>query len=429
MNVPFVRSFDIEIAWRREWFEDKDQFTHRTHSYTNENEDENFAGSPRISLRYQPIPDLTLRATAGQSFRSASLNAQFSPVAQNFPQIFDPFKRQTLQPPEGVWQGGNTELKPERTDAYSAGLVYTPKWLPGFTMTVDWYQLFTRDLIVGAADFAQLMLTANGTDLLNGVNPPRFVDPDGCGGGSGALSDPGGPGLGITRDPSTGSLSCIDSINSNAGKRLVQGIDVTAVYEIPTERWGKFTFSGGYNHFFTWKAEPIVGLGTHSFLGNYNNGTIPLAPGALPWNKGFLRLEWEWHHFDFIATGNYIGDFRDDSAFLGPDYFRLYGDVPRNVPSYTSLDLQLSYEWVKPPTEPAPYVKESKDSKNAAPVTEAATASFFQRMLWGTKLTVGVNDVFDRYPPSVLGAFNDNYDTSLYSIRNRYWYVSLTKKF
>jgi outer membrane receptor protein involved in Fe transport len=132
-------------------------------------------------------------------------------------------------------------------------------------------------------------------------------------------------------------------------------------------------------------------------------------------------------HFDFVATGNYIGDFRDDNAFLR-DFLVLYPGERRTVPSYITLDMQLSYEFVKPPTEPAPYVKESKDSKST-PVTEAATASIWQRMLWGTRLTVGVNDVFDRYPPSVLGAFNDNYDTSLYTIRNRYWYVSLTKKF
>ncbi len=181
------------------------------------------------------------------------------------------------------------------------------------------------------------------------------------------------------------------------------------------------------NHFFTWKAEPGQGQAFNSFLGNYNNGTLPLAPGAIPWNKGFLRGEWEWRHFDFVATGNYIGDFRDDPSFLR-DFAVLNPGEARTVPSYITLDMQLSYEFVKPPTEPAPYVKESKDSKNA-PVTEAATASIWQRMLWGTRLTVGVNDVFDRYPPSVLGAFNDNYDTSLYTIRNRYWYVSLTKKF
>ena len=84
-------------------------------------------------------------------------------------------------------------------------------------------------------------------------------------------------------------------------------------------RWtnfGTFTFSIGYNYFFTWKAEAVPGAGTHSFLGDYNNGTIPLAPGALPYHKGFLRGEWAWKGFDFVATGNYISSFNDDSAFV-----------------------------------------------------------------------------------------------------------------
>ena len=59
----------------------------------------------------------------------------------------------------------------------------------------------------------------------------------------------------------------------------------------------------------------------------------------------------------------------------------------------------------------------------------ADNSTIWQRMLWGTTLRVGVNNAFDRNPPSVLGAFNDNYDTSLYSIRNRYWYVGINKKF
>jgi iron complex outermembrane receptor protein len=78
--------------------------------------------------------------------------------------------------------------------------------------------------------------------------------------------------------------------------------------------------------------------------------------------------------------------------------------------------------------EPAPYVKDAKESKNAVRTT-TETSSIWQRFLWGTRLTVGVNNAFDRNPPTVLAAFNDNYDTSLYSIRNRYYYVALTKKF
>ena len=178
-------------------------------------------------------------------------------------------------------------------------------------MTVDVYQLFTTNLILDADSFAQVLLTTG------------VVDPDGCGLGLGL----GGPGLGITRLPNEpdgrpGRVDCVDSGFGNAGKRFVEGLDVTAAYELPTERWGKFTFSGGYNHFFSWKAQPGIGSPTTSFLGNYNNGTLPLAPGAIPWNKGFLRGEWEWRHFDFVATGNYIGDFRDDPAFDNVNYNR-----------------------------------------------------------------------------------------------------------
>jgi outer membrane receptor protein involved in Fe transport len=428
MNIPFVRSLDMTLAWRYEKFDDRDSLTKRTASFDNANEDEDFGGAPRVSLRYQPIADITLRAAWGQSFRSPSPTELFAPVAQNFPQVFDPLQGVTLQPELGVWQGGNFALLPEKTDAYSAGIVWTPKFFPGFTMTADWYQLFTKDLVLSGANFAQLALTQNGQS-----NNTVFVDPDGCGGGAGTPIAPGGPGVGVTRDPARNNIvTCIDSVNANAGKRLVQGVDVTAVYELPTERFGKFTFSGGWNHFFTWKAEPVEGNGTFSFLGNYNNGTIPLAPGGIPWNKAFLRGEWEWRHFDFVATGNYVGDYRDDPSFNTPanpvtGQPSYIGRI-RTVPSYITLDMQLSYTFVKPEAEPMPTAKDSKDSKNVMQ-TAADTSSIWQRMLWNTRLTVGCNNVFDRYPPSVIGAFNDNYDTSNYSIRNRYYYLSLNKKF
>jgi iron complex outermembrane receptor protein len=280
-------------------------------------------------------------------------------------------------------------------------------------MTADWYQLYTTDLILSGNDFAQVLVTNNVIAAAH-----TFAD---CG----AAND-----FGIIRDPDDGSLNCVNSHTGNAGKRHVQGLDVTATYEVPTERFGKFTFSGGWNHFFTWKAQADPSTFTN-FLGNYNNGTLPLAPGAIPWNKGFVRSEWEWRHFDFVATGSYVGDFIDDPAFSfdqaaagGPDFT----GRRRRVPSYMTLDMQLSYEFVKPMAEPAPTVKDSKDSKNVMQ-TAADTSSIWQRMLWGTKLTVGVNNAFDRNPPTVLGAFNDNYDTSLYSIRNRFWYVQFDKKF
>ncbi|MGZ5552208.1 MAG: TonB-dependent receptor domain-containing protein, partial [Chthoniobacterales bacterium] len=428
MNVPFIRSFEISIAWRYEKFDDKDQFTHQTASFENKNPDEDFGGSPRLSIRWQPIPDLTLRANWNQSFRSPTPANLFTPTTQNFPVIFDPLNGVTLQPTNGVWQGGNVGTTPELTDSYSAGLVYTPKWLPGFTFTADWYQLWTKNLILPAANFAQ---------VLTSLGVP---DPDGCGNNSGAPGFPGGPGVGITR-AADGSLDCIDADVGNAGSRLVQGLDVTAVYELPTQNWGTFTFSLGWNHFFTWKA----GLGVpgfqdlHNFLGDFS-ATFPLFPGGTPFNKGFLRLEWAgtrgWMKgFDFIATANYIGDQDDDPNFIFGN--TIIGGTNANpsfalhhrISDYETLDLQLSYEFLKPQIEPAAtgYSKDGKDMGKQ--VAGVENSSIWQRLLWNTKLTVGVNNVFDRYPPTVLGAFNDNYDTSNYSIRNRYWYLSLNKKF
>ncbi|MFL6529615.1 MAG: TonB-dependent receptor plug domain-containing protein [Chthoniobacterales bacterium] len=417
MGVLFVRSLELAIAWRYEKFTDKDQYAHTTSSFENKNPNEDFGGSPRVSVRYQPIADLTLRGNWNQSFLSPTPVQLFVPVGQNFPLLFDPYVNGgvTLQPPNGVYQGGNPKLVPENTDSYSVGFVYTPKWLPGFTLTTDLYQIYTRNVILPAANAAQILLTLN------------ILDPDAPGGGAN----------GVTRLPD-GSLDSIDAATANAGKRFVEGMDVTAVYEIPTQSFGTFTFSLGWNHFFAWKAEPLENFGAHNFLGDFS-AAFPLAPGSIPFNKAFLRSEWGWKGWDFVATVNYIGDEEDDPNFIGGN--NQIGGTNANpnfalhhrISDYETLDMQLSYEFRKPQMEPAAagYAKDAKDGKNA--ISQVAgvenNGSFWQRMLWGTKLTVGCNNVFDRYPPTVLGAFNDNYDTSLYSIRNRYYYISLNKKF
>ena len=313
--------------------------------------------------------------------------------------------------------GGNTDLKPEKTETWTAGLVYSPKFVPGFTLTADWYQVFTQDLIVSGLAYAQVLLAADP------FNPAIHRDED-------------------------NNIVFIEAPNNNAGKRFVQGLDVTAVYQLPTTNFGQFTFTLGWNHFFTWKAEPIPGTGTHDFLGDYASGTLPIVPGAIPFNKGFLRVEWTQKvgpgNLDFVAQGNYTGDFEDDpELILGNErvaqnpgtFVESNWILHRRVTDYMTLDLQASYEFVRPPAMEAPapgYAKEGKDFKSTQGMQSVAgveTGTFWQRMLWGTKVTAGVVNAFDRNPPTVLGAFNDNYDTSLYSIRNRFYYVALSKKF
>ncbi len=417
MNIPFARSLEFQVAYRFEEFKNNDLFGaedpqgnplgKRESKFDNN-------GDVRLTVRYQPVQDVTLRASFGESFLAPSPNSLFAPASETFPQVSDPATRRTLQPSEGVIQGGNTDLVPETTETYAAGIVVTPRFLPGFTATVDVYQLFTRNVILPSSDFAQLILTQNGQAIARGssVAGAPFANL-------------------IDREPGTLLPIQIRANTANAGKRLVNGLDATAAYQLPFTTFGTFTISMGYNYFFTWKAEPVEGAGSNNFTGDYNNGTLPLAPGAIPRHKGFLRGEYEWKGFTFVATTNYISSFLDDPEFLNDDYLASRGNT-RTVSDYITLDMQLRYEFVKPEMEAieAGYSKDAKGGKSMqTSVAGVEQGSLFQRMLWGTSIRVGVVNAFDRQPPSTLGAFNDNYDTSLYSIRNRYYYVGFNKKF
>ncbi len=325
MNVPFVRSLEAAVAYRYEEFDNKDQFgdgtstgqPKRTSSFNNN-------GDVRISLRYAPIQDILLRASFGESFLSPSPFQLFAPIADNFPQLFDPAARnndgtrgQTLQPRDGVVQGGNPALVPETTESYTAGIVITPRFLPGFTATVDFYQLFTRNVILPSANFAAIVLTQNGQFLVANPGAPPEAAPFGRPfNATPRFNDPNAP-TAVYREEGTFLVTRIEGANQqNAGKRLVNGMDITATYQLPTTNWGTFTLSAGYNYFFTWKAEPLPGIGTTNFLGDYNNGSLPFAPGGLPYHKGFLRGEHAWKNFDFVATMNYVSSFNDDSFFV-----------------------------------------------------------------------------------------------------------------
>ncbi len=129
MGIPFVRSLEAAVAYRYEKFNNKDQFGNaattgippkRTSSFNNN-------GDVRVSLRYAPIQDITLRASFGESFLSPTPFQLFAPIADNFPQLFDPAHQPNLQPSKASCRAGTSTLRPETTESYTAGIVITPR--------------------------------------------------------------------------------------------------------------------------------------------------------------------------------------------------------------------------------------------------------------------------------------------------------------
>ncbi|MDQ3119264.1 MAG: TonB-dependent receptor [Verrucomicrobiota bacterium] len=91
-----------------------------------------------------------------------------------------------------------------------------------------------------------------------------------------------------------------------------------------------------------------------------------------------------------------------------PDPANIEFTRTRDVKAYLTFDTQLSYTYTAP----------------------AGAPGAWQRCFDQTTIRVGLNNIFDEPPPFNAGApTGDNYDTSLGTIRGRYYYIGLNKKF
>ena len=150
---------------------------------------------------------------------------------------------------------------------------------------------------------------------------------------------------------------------------------------------------------------------------------------------------------DVGAVVHWTGQFEDDNFDLTlaskPQEPRS-GDLPnraRKVAPWTTLDLILNYTFNLPPPAAAEVPGFAKDGgknvkthdgkeKNVVPVSTAEYGcSNWKWWLNNTTLTLGMQNVTDEDPPFVAGNFENGYDESLATIKGRFWYVGLKKRF
>ncbi|MGB9475819.1 MAG: hypothetical protein WCE87_12200, partial [Candidatus Udaeobacter sp.] len=74
-------------------------------------------------------------------------------------------------------------------------------------------------------------------------------------------------------------------------------------------------------------------------------------------------------------------------------------------------------------------MKDGKE-KNVIPVSTAEyNPCGWRAWLNNMTLTLGMQNVLDTDPPFVAGSFENGYDESLATIKGRFWYVQLKKRF
>ena len=125
----------------------------------------------------------------------------------------------------------------------------------------------------------------------------------------------------------------------------------------------------------------------------------------------------------------------------GPNNPSIWPWRARKVREWLTLDLIASYTFNLPPDAPASVPGLAKDGgknfkmkdgteKSVMPVSTAEyNPCGWRAWLNNTTISLGMQNVFDEDPPFVAGSFENGYDESLATIKGRFWYVQLKKRF
>jgi outer membrane receptor protein involved in Fe transport len=390
-NMPGVEDLELSAAGR-------------IFNYSNFGSDKTY----KLGGRWKPVKDVTVRGTYSTAFRAPSIPDLFTGVLDNFPSVSDPCAGNPdptaadhINPTSALGQrcgaavnngddstqlktkeGGNPALKPETAKVYTAGLVFEPSVLPGFTATVDYYNVDINKAI-----------TVYGANVLVSGCYTTGLQPQYC-----SL---------IVRDPATHQIDTINDVNQNAGKEVAAGIDLALRYNQPTESFGRFTFTfdGTWlqKHNLTLADGTVIkGKGNYDLNSNGQGGTNP----DFKFNAGVL---WGLGGGGAGVTMKFINGFKEcgetydyDVGVQSADYSgsgACYVDstFSRKVKAYTAFDAFLSYQ--------------------------------LSTVAGKTSLIVGVNNFLDAAPPKIYNTFASATDQYTYDQIGRYFYARLSQSF
>lgn len=94
----------------------------------------------KAGLTYTPVEGVRLRGTRSRDIRAPNLGELFQGGSTRINQITDPFNGNASVAFAGT-ASGNLALTPERADQWGLGVVLEPTFLPGFGLSVDYYDI------------------------------------------------------------------------------------------------------------------------------------------------------------------------------------------------------------------------------------------------------------------------------------------------
>lgn len=353
-------------------------------------------GNLQGAIRWQPISGLLIRGSYSEVFREPNVQELFSSSAENFPSFQDvcsngvlgdpnaPDLYATLTPEQqsrcsltGVPQGGffqtdrqirsfvvgNPNVGPETGETWTVGAAFSPDFLPGFSITVDYWEvdLDGAITIIAAGNVVSQCVVSGDLDRCDDIT--RF---------------------------STGDVDNILTPRENIGGESASGVDIGLNYSTNTD-WG--LFDSRLLLTYLDERESVVNDSTVDAAGRFErrNG---LPRGVYPEWKGNFNVDWSYGNFGASVNVDYLGSV---------DEFDL-DSLDQGIPNDQAFLQKVDAEWY---------------------VDFSARYNF----PWGSRVTFGINNVFDNDPPYIIGEFNANTDTDTYRLLGRSWFAEIQHSF
>lgn len=315
----------------------------------------------RGGVQYAPFADLRFRAQYARAQRAPDIAELYSPPRGNFEVVADLCSGVTpttagrlaancrldpgiqalfaAQADAGQTQrftqagnslyspnGGNLDLKEETADTLTLGAVFAPRFIPGLTLSVDYYDIRIKDAI-DAYTNRDIQLQCYDTDVPRADNP--------------FCAD-------ITRNPINGQIAELVQRQVNLARFDTRGIDVALNYRFRLDDAlgipGRFDLRYDGTHVLRQKVEfqGLDGLVVNDLAGDLAEGSFKYrARASLGWRLDDFRIRW---------TTTYYGKI-NDSNVLRDNYRALLATNPNaEVPMFLNIgdvwehDLFLSWD-------------------------------------------------------------------------------------
>ena len=370
------------------------------------------AAVPDLGLRWNPFDNsFTIRVNWQEGFREPSLQELYQTSQSAIIDLFPSLPFETPFPTRVPFRvKSNPNLQPERSRSFNAGFDYSPKFLPGLTLSAD---LFDVEIT------GRINMNPSPKEIVTRFN-------------SGKLH----PGEAVLFE--NGDISLVQGIFTNDGREQARGIDLAAEYKVKTS-FGEFASRTEATYLDSFRLAESAGDRAPELSSRPSDDFS--NEGYIKW-KGRSDLTWSWNGFDITGTVRYTGGFREQ--FLNSIQFG--GTSPGKfhwVDATWFFDVQGSYELTfVSPVEPQPVPGYSKGAaevargKDGKAIETGQTANYsipcWRNLLNNTTITVGCNNLLGQDPPNALGFLSGNsinYPGFLYDATGRFVYARLTKTF